>query len=169
MVEEISNTFPAFLKNNVVGIHIRALSNRSVSAQRQRELWNHVTSLYPPSPIGHFYFLASDSNSTLDHVPREVLPYLIFQSGTEITRITKEGIRRALADLFLLGQTKNLFGDTRSTFVKAVQVLFDTKIFRRKTGDNFIQLSELPCFNDFQANPLNLSCNFRALENAVCL
>jgi hypothetical protein len=65
-------------------IDIRATSNHSVPPEGQRELWDHVTQIYPPSSLGtppsdakYFYFLATDLNTTLENVPPHVQPYLV--------------------------------------------------------------------------------------------
>jgi len=165
MVESFTVSHPAFLSHQIIGVHIRASSNHSISLDGQHALWKEVTSEYPANST-FYYFLASDSNSTLNNVPPEVQPYLLFQNGTEITRITKEGVQRALADIILLGSTIELFGERKTSFTSAVHILYEVQL-TRKIATKYHKLSELPCFTLWRYAHLNLSCQ-HSLHDLVC-
>eukprot|EP00026_Physarum_polycephalum_P010800 Phypoly_transcript_10980.p1 GENE.Phypoly_transcript_10980~~Phypoly_transcript_10980.p1 ORF type:complete len:393 (+),score=57.82 Phypoly_transcript_10980:107-1180(+) len=161
----------------VVGVHIRATSNtHALNITQQEEVWKLVTKKHPPpppkTPISQaklLYFLATDSNSTFLNVPESVKPYLLFQTAPEeISRITSEGIQRALADILLLGNTKEFFGARSTTFISCVRILFDTTFselrFSPKHKLFLDTVGEVPCYTNWKIE--DLSCNL--MENVVC-
>eukprot|EP00026_Physarum_polycephalum_P009786 Phypoly_transcript_09922.p1 GENE.Phypoly_transcript_09922~~Phypoly_transcript_09922.p1 ORF type:complete len:409 (+),score=48.81 Phypoly_transcript_09922:33-1259(+) len=165
MVDSFVLAHPVVNSHPIVGVHIRALSNHSVSPEGQLELWQYIAEKYPANS-SFYYFLASDSNSTLQNVPQEIQPFLLFQNSADLTRVTKAGIQNALADILLLGKTREIFGGKKTTFLLSVQALYEVPV-TRKVGTYNTKLDTFPCFLNWKAAKFHLSCN-NTLEELVC-
>lgn len=121
--------------NKIVGIHIRKQSSHGLSSEQEMALWDCIRARHPPPPAVYvegysnwnasiLYFLASDSPSTVLNVPPDFRPYIVMVRQTDSSRTTVEGLAHALADMWLLGQTVELFGGQGTTFLAAVRTLF---------------------------------------------
>jgi len=178
MLHDFASHYKAPRSQKVIGVHIRALSDHALSPQQQQNLWACVTSKYPPPPpntplsnASYRYFLASDAVTPMEHVPSEIKPYLMVQQGPEITRITKEGIQRALADIFLMGQAVEVFGVRRTTFVHAVQSMFEppVNLYPFVTAHKFFceRMWEMPCFMNWGHSNYSFTCP-NSLSGLTC-
>lgn len=169
MMHSFADHYKVPRSQKVVGVHIRVLSDHGLSPTKQENLWGCVTSSYPPPPLGtpassspYRYFLATDHKSAIDNAPSEIKPYLITQQGDEITRTTKEGIQRALADLLIMGQTVEVFGVRRTTFVHAVQTFYEPplSLYPFHSPHKFYceRMWELPCFTNWANDNFSFTC-----------
>jgi len=177
----------------LIGVHIRKHSNHGLTRPEQEGLWSCIRKKHPPPaltpsndqmqlwveegediPLGlpspdlanssSLYFLATDSDETLKYVPRDFRPYVIRLAG-DATRHTQSGLMRALADMWILGNSYEVFGAQGTTFLNAVRVLFPAKVSLAVLAGNHVDkycrsVGELPCYKWWDIFKSQDSANF---------
>ena len=126
------------IKSAAVSINIKDPTNKREMRERQLRISLSFVLLLFPLLISFVFLLFLFSSLLFSSLLSPFFffdheRYILFQNGPEITRVTKEGIERAVADIFLLGNSIELFGEQRTSFAKAVHMLFDIPVTRRKS------------------------------------
>eukprot|EP00026_Physarum_polycephalum_P008213 Phypoly_transcript_08292.p1 GENE.Phypoly_transcript_08292~~Phypoly_transcript_08292.p1 ORF type:complete len:452 (+),score=48.45 Phypoly_transcript_08292:101-1456(+) len=151
----------------VVGIHIRKFGDHGLTKKEEAALWECVREKHPPPPLPPFdpnwsnlnasvlYFLATDHAEVITRAPPEFRPYVVTMRA-EKTRHSIEGLIRAIADMWILGQTVEVYGAQGTTFLAATRTLFDTPTnllvgistlsHSKSKPLHCVQVGPLPCF-----------------------
>ncbi len=110
-IREINETF----SENTYGMHIRRTDNfASINSSPSNLFDEKIQSILELEPDALF-FVASDSDDEKNRLIKE-FPGKIITNFFEVSRSKLEGIENAVVDMFLLGETKKIYGSFWSSF-----------------------------------------------------
>ncbi len=109
---------------DTIGIHLRRTDHSTSILKSPTELFIEAMENEVKMNNNTCFYLATDSESDKNLLCKR-FPNRIITSEKKVSRSTLDGMREAVADLFLLSRTKKVFGSSQSSFSEIAAMLSD--------------------------------------------
>ena len=111
-----------------IGIHIRRGDHSIVINESPLKVFIDMIEQYIHYKPTTVFFLASDSMEVKKEIKKLYHNSIIFQTAEEGDRESTSGMKKAVVDLFLLSKSKEVWGNSKSTYIRVASEIGNNEI-----------------------------------------